>query len=329
MKTCVLLLVLFVASQLDTALAQTSSPRYRFVDVPVENNNGFFGCAGIVARDGAVNTCIEASPASIKTTGTLEFQPSRGLVLGMYQFPIVPEIGFESDAQNFDYAHFYDGSQRYSTNDQISLRGAIGFDTRFSSRQIFGDRAMLKVGAACLLTESFDYNPRRQGCRNLDLDNWFAKAFFAQNLRVPVRGTARSIAYIQGSYYYEMPDHDFAGKQHLQNDYQQFDDDGSALTIADATGYAILPLAVFSNGLSRWDVKMGGGISHLHQTGTITTGHIDGLITWSITPSLSASVAGKYSSRTFEGDVMEEDPEFITAQAYIEWYPGISIFGRR
>jgi hypothetical protein len=117
-----------------------------------------------------------------------------------------------------------------------------------------------------------------------------------------------------------MPDHDFA-EEDAPTDVVVFNDDGLAVTILDATAYAVLSLGLISGNLSRWDVKLGGGVAYFSQVEEITTGHADALITWTMRPTIAVTAGVKFSQRRFSGDESKEDPSYWTTQAYIEWRP--------
>lgn len=302
-------------------------PPVQFIYRSPESNDGFFGCAGLVGVDVAVQGCSTFAPTANDFVGSLEFQPLPALRLGRLQVPLVPEVAVQYVVPNVTYMHFRDGAnQVFYAPDQASLRFAIGYDTYFYDRHLWGDRRMLKIGGACLLTESIDRNARREGCDAADLDNWFIKALYAKTLYVGTDAGERELGYLQASVYWEMPDHDFASKPDQPGAIPAYNDDGLDVTYADVTFLARVPS--FGGTRLPWtvDIRGGGGVGLASQVESATALHGDLLATLNVAHNLAVTGGAKYNVRRGSFSGGPEDNRFWTFQAYAQWRPDFVVF---
>lgn len=217
-------------------------PQYKFIYLIPQDNDNIHGCGGIIGVDVSLQGCTTVAPGANEFVWSLELQPWPALKLGGVDIPIVPELSVQHVMPHQEYTHFLDrGNEVFLAPNQTSLRFALGYDSHFYNRHLWGNRVMLKAGGACLLTRPLDLNPRREGCDDLDLDNWFIKAYYAKTLRVRTEDRYRDLGYLQASLYWEMPDHDFASKTDTSGLVEAFNDDGMHVTYADVTFWAKTP----------------------------------------------------------------------------------------
>lgn len=301
--------------------------QFRFVYLVPQDNDNVFGCGGVVGVDVSVQGCTTFAPTADEFVWTLEFQPTPAFKLGHLSLPIVPELSVQHVVPHVEYMHFKDRDENlFLAPTQTSLRFALGYDSYFYNRHLWGNRAMLKAGGACLLTRPLDLNPRREGCDDLDLDNWFVKAYYARTIRIGTQDQYRDIGYLQASLYWEMPDHDFASKPDTSGLVEAFDDDGMHVTYADATFWAKTPSVRLGPLPGILDFRIGGGVGLAHQVETATSMHADVLA--AVTPyhNLSMSAGAKYTRRNGSFSGLTEDQAYWSAQAFIQWRPDIVVF---
>lgn len=298
----------------------------RFIYLAPQSNNGFYGCGSLIGVDVSVQNCTTFSPTSTEFVWSLEFQPLPALKLGRVEIPIVPEVSIQYVVPDFDHMHFRDRvDEFFAATNQASLRLAIGYDTYFYDRHLWGERTLLKVGGACLLTRALDLNPRREGCDDLDLDNWFIRGTFARTIHVRNEDSDREIGYLEATVYHEIPDHDFASKTDPSGSVEVFNDDGLDVTFADVRFLARIPAV--RHGASDWgvDLRLGGGVGVAHQIETATAAH--GALHLTLTRrNLSITGAARYTARNGSYNGLDEDRYYWTAQAYVQWRPDLVVF---
>jgi opacity protein-like surface antigen len=323
-----LLVSLCTAATLGTAQAQDQAlPPLEFVYDAPKNNNNFFGCGGVVGVDVALQNCSSIGPTANNFTWTLEFQPTPALKLFGAEIPIVPELAIEYVVPHSDHMFFRDRrGEAYLTTNQASLKFGIGYDTNFYDRHLWGNRTMLKVGGACLLTRSVDWNPRREGCDNVDLDNWFVKALYAKNLRIRRDTRDQQIGYLQLAVYYEIPDHDFATKIDSIGYVKSFDDDGQEVTYADVTFLGKGPSVRLPGVGWMTDLRLGVGGGLARQIETATSIQGNALATVNVRRNLSVTAGAKYTAGRGSLTGLDEDRSYWTAQAYFQWRPDLVVF---
>jgi hypothetical protein len=312
-----------------TATAQSSPvPPLHFLYRIPQNNNALFGCGGIVGVDVALQNCTTIAPTANVFEWTLEAQPTPAVKVFGAEIPIVPEVGIQYVVPRFAYMHFQDAhNDSFSASNQASLRFAIGYDSHFYARHLWGDRAMLKIGGACLLTRPLDLNPRREGCDNLDLDNWFVKGLFAKTIYTHRGDKEQQIGYFQASIYHEVPDHDFASKEDSSGYVADlFNDDGLDVTFADISFLAKGPTVRFPGSGWRTDLRLGvaTGLAHQIETATYVQGNL--LATMNIRSNLAVTTGVKYTQRSGSFSGSTEDQSYWMGQLYFEWRPDIVIF---
>jgi hypothetical protein len=330
MKRWMLLSVFLLAlGRVHTALSQNNPvlPLHFIYRVPPDNS-GFLGCGGIVGVDVSLQGCATIAPTANEFVWTFEFQPLPALKLGRVELPIVPEISLQRVIPQREYMYFLDSDdQVFAAPSQTSLRLAVGYDSYFYDRHLWGNRTMLKVGGGCLLSRPLDLNPRREGCDALDLDNWFVKGLFARTINVRTEHGDREVGYLQASVYHEVPDHDFASKPDTSGIVvDTFNDDGLDVTFVDVVFLAKTPSFRLSGSRSTIDLRLGGGLGFAHQMETATSLHGDFLGTVTLYHNLAITGGVKYTSRSGSFTGLKEDPKYWTAQAYIQWRPDFVIF---
>jgi hypothetical protein len=322
-RISVLLLSLLISWE---ANAQAVPP-LEFVYDPPKSNNAFFGCGGVVGVDVALQNCTTLSPTANDFIWTVEFQPTPALKLWGLEIPIVPELGVQYSVPHYPSLYFKDSQERsFSAENQASFRFGIGYDTYFYDRHLWGSRAMLKVGGSCLLTRPMDLNPRREGCDDLDLDNWFVKGLLARTVYIRGPSRDREIAYVQASVYHEVPDHDFASKPDTVGYVKVFNDDGLELTYADFMFLGRGPSVRVPG--SRWtiDFRLGGAVGIARQVETATSVNGNALMTLNLRHNLAITTGAKYTHRWGSITGLVEDGSYWQAQAYFQWRPDLVVF---
>lgn len=305
------------------------APPVEFKYIPAQSNTGFLGCGGIVGVDVSLQNCTTLSPTGREFVWSLELQPLPALKLGKMEIPIIPEVSTQYIVPDQNHMYFTDrNGQQFTASNQASLRFAIGYDTYFYDRYLWGDRTALKIGGACLLTRPLDLNPRREGCDDLDLDNWFVRGVYARNIYVRTENSDRDIGYLEATFYHEIPDHDFASKLDTTGLVKNvFNDDGKELTFADVRFLAKTP-SLRLQGLP-WviDLRVGGGVGVAHQIETArgVRGDLHLTLTHN-NNNLSFTGAVRYTARHGSYSGLDEDRYFWTAQAYMQWRPDIVVF---
>jgi hypothetical protein len=217
-------------------------------------------------------------------------------------------------------------SDTFSAENQASLQVAIGYDTHFYDRDLWGSRTLLKVGASCLLTKPMDLNPRREGCDNLDLDNWFVKGLLARTIYTYGESRDREVAYVQASIYHEIPDHDFASKPDTIGYVKSFDDDGLEVTFADLMVLGRGPTLRVPGLPWTVDFRLGGGAGLARQVETAASVTGNFLATLNLHHDLAITGGAKYTHRWGSFSGLEEDRSYWLAQAYFQWRPNFVIF---
>lgn len=325
---CLVAPVLCALLSVSAAHSQSSPvPPLQFVYSVPTNNNGFFGCGGIIGVDVALQNCTTIAPTTNDFNWTFEFQPIRAPRAAGIDFPIVPEVAIQYVVPHARYMHFRDSrGDTYPATNQASLRFAIGYDTNFYDRHLWGNRTMLKLGGACLLTRPLDLNPRREGCDNRDLDNWFVKGLLARTLRVRRDDRDSEVAYVQASVYHEIPDHDFASKPDTTGYVQSFNDDGWELTFADVSFLGRGP-SIRLPGLG-WgvDFRAGAGVGIARQIKTTTSVQGNAVATVNLRDDMAVTAGAKFTHRNQSFSGLPEDRSYWTAQAYFQWRPDLVVF---
>ena len=318
---------LFASSGAVAHAQNAPSPQLRFVYVTPTDNDAFSGCGGVVGVDVSLQGCTTLAPNADEIVWSLEFQPVPALRIAGLTIPFVPEISMQRVVPHEDYMYFLDREERVvDATVQSSLRFAIGYDSFFYDRHLWGNRALLKIGAACLLTRPLDLNARREGCDDLDLDNWFVKGLYAKTIRVRRDEGYQDIGYVQASVYWEMPDHDFATKVDTSGIVDAYNDDGMHVTYADITLWAKSPLLRFQALPGVLDLRIGGGGGLARQVETATSFHADILATLTPSHNFSISAGAKYTGRTGSFSGSKEDNAYWTAQAFAQWRPDFVVF---
>lgn len=327
MRRVAMILLLISVSVVAASAQAAGTPPFEFVYQPPANNDAFFGCGGVVGIDVALQNCTTVSPTANDFVWTLELQPTPAWKILGLEIPVVPEVALRYVVPHGRSLYFRDSQGRlFLADHQASLQFAIGYDTYFYDRLLWGNRTLLKLGGTCLLTRPMDLNPRREGCDDLDLDNWFAKGLLARTVYTRGESGDKEIAYVQATIYHEIPDHDFASKVDTTNLVKVFDDDGLELTYADLMILLRGP-SVRVPGLP-WalDTRIGGsaGAARQVETATSVTGNF--LATLNVRHNLAVTAGAKYTHRWGSITGLHEDPSFWLAQAYFQWRPDLVVF---
>ena len=295
--------------------------------------SGIFSCVGLITQGFGAEQCLAGSAFGLRLYTGAEVAVFPPVRIHRTTIHLVPDVQVEHQQVNSDYQFFTDANgQRYEPPSQTSLRLALGISTRFTERGRWGEGMMFKAGIACLLSDPVDLNERRRGCAAGDLDNWFIKASMGRSFDLP--GTVVR-AYVRAEGWWEMPDHDFATTvieaPRVSNSY---DDDGQHLLIINAMQYLMIPV-VRREGVSRLEVRVGGGAGLFRQQAqrteaqpdpslrvstSISTAIGDALLSWNPTPAFSASGGVRVSSPHRRPETTPLSP-YLTGQFYMELRP--------
>lgn len=285
-----------------------------------------------------MHECTAWNPGGLTVSAGIEAEPFGALSIGGIPLHVVPDLQLEYVKPDARYQYFTDAAgNRIAPDAQLSLRAAVGVDTRFTDRSRWGDGFMLKAGVSCLLTSSVDLNDRREGCGKGDLDNWFVKSSFARNMAV----TGGVSGFFRAEFWFEMPDHDFATKVVETPRAINHNDDGQYVVMANAAQYLFFPLERVIPQAEYFDFRLGIGAAHFLQKAqsaeaqpdpafrkdhNVSTGFGEMLLSWNPLPEFSITGGTRWSKRMLYPDGYDGDQEYWTAQLFAEWRPDFSVF---